>query len=117
MRPFLWLPTESERQAIVENIMAPIIDRDGTADLLAQLPDAPIAFFSDLLVSIQAIAAGPEIPKHAADLKTLVRNAERVRQQLDTRIRKHRPPLGDVLQHALTLWHEQAVATRSYIND
>jgi len=117
MRPFMWLPTEIERQEVVEQIMAPVIDRAGTAELLAQLPEAPIAFFSDLLVSTQAIAARSQIPKYAKNLKALVRSAESSRQDLDDHVRKHKPSLSEVLQLALTLWHEQTIATRSYLNE
>lgn len=117
MRPFLWLPTEMERQEVVEQIMAPIIDQAGTAEILAQLPEAPIAFFSDLLVSTQALAVRSEIPKYANNLKALVKSAEQSRQDLDNHVRRHKPSLNEVLQLALTLWHEQTIATRSYLNE
>jgi hypothetical protein len=117
MRPFLWLPSEGERQEIVEHIMEPILDHGETGELLAELPEASIAFFSDLFISMQAFAVRSEIPKLASDLKALVRGAERVRQDLDNHVQKHRPPSAEVLQHALALWQEQTVATRSYIDD
>jgi SpoVK/Ycf46/Vps4 family AAA+-type ATPase len=117
MRPFFWLPTEAERQEVVEQIMVPILDQAGTAELLAQLPEAPIAFFSNLLVSTHAIAAQAEIPKYAKNLKALVKSAERSRQDLDNHVRQHKPPLNEVLQSALALWHEQTIATRSHLNE
>jgi hypothetical protein len=117
MRPFFWLPTEAERQEVVEQIMSPILDPAGTTELLAQLPDPPISFFSDLVVSTQAIAARSEIPKYANNLKALVKTAERSRQDLDEHVRQHKPPLNEVIQAALTSWHDQALATRSHLNE
>ncbi len=117
MHPFFWLPTEAERQQIVEQIMNSILDPAGTAELIAELPEAPIAFFSDLLVSIQAISARSVIPKYAQNLEALVRNADRGRRELEDHLRKHKPPLGEVMQGALALWHERTVATQSHLDE
>ena len=117
MRPFFWLPNEEERQEIVERIMDSVLEQAETAELLAQLPEAPIAFFSDLLVSIQAIAAASEIPKYATNLKGLVLNAEQGRQELEAHMQRHKPSLSDVVQDALALWRERAIATHSHVGE
>lgn len=117
MRPFFWLPNEEERQEIVERIMDSVLEQAETAELLAQLPEAPIAFFSDLLVSIQAIAAASEIPKYATNLKGLVLNAEQGRQELEAHMQRHKPSLSDVVQDALALWRERAIATQSHVGE
>jgi SpoVK/Ycf46/Vps4 family AAA+-type ATPase len=115
MRAFLWLPTAAERQKIVEQIMVSVLDPAETGELLAKLPEPPIAFFSDLLVSIQAISARSEIPKYAEDLKALVRNPGRSRQELEDHVRLHKPPFSELLQDALALWHERTIATQSHL--
>ena len=117
MHPFFWLPNEIERQEIVEQIMASVLEPTETAELLAKLPEASIAFFSDLLVSIQAMSARSEIPRYAENLKALVKYPERSRQELEDYMRAHKPQLGEVLQNALALWHERTVATQSHLNE
>ena len=117
MRPFFWLPTEAERQEIVERIMAPLFDPPATTELLAQLPEAPISFFSDLLVAIKARSAQSVLPKYAEDLKALTMNATRARRDLEDHLRQHKPPAGEIVQTALTLWYERTVATASHLNE
>ena len=117
MRPFFWLPTEAERQEIVECIMAPLLDPLATAELLAQVAEAPIAFFADLLVAIKARSAQSMLPKYAEDLKALVTDAKRARRDLEDHLRQHKPPAGEIVQTALTLWHERTVATASHLNE
>jgi hypothetical protein len=117
MHPFFWLPTEHERQEIVQQIMASILGPSETAELLAQIPEAPIAFFSDLLVSIQATSARSEIPRYAENLKALVRNPDSSRLELEDHVRRHKPPLNEVVQDALALWHERTIATQSHLDE
>ena len=117
MRPFFWLPTEAERQEIVERIMAPLFDPPATTELLAQLPEAPISFFSDLLVAIKARSAQSVLPEYAEDLKALVMDTMRARRDLEDHLRQHKPQAGEIVQTALTLWHERTVATASHLNE
>jgi SpoVK/Ycf46/Vps4 family AAA+-type ATPase len=117
MHPFFWLPTEHERQEIVQQVIASILTPSETAELLAQIPEAPIAFFSDLLVSMQAISARSEIPKYAENLKALVRNPESSRRELEDHVRRHKPAVNEVVQEALTLWHERTIATQSHLDE
>ena len=117
MRPFFWRPTEAERQEIVEQIMAPLLDPPATADLLTQLPEAPISFFADLLAAIKARSAQSVLPKYAEDLKALVMNATRARRDLENHLQQHTPPDGEIVQTALTQWRERTVATASHLNE
>ena len=117
MRPFFWRPTESERQEIVERIMAPLLAPPATTELLAQLPEAPISFFVDLREAIKARSAESIVLKYAEDLKALVMDAPRARRDLEDHLRQHTPPDGEVVQTALTLWQERTVATASHLNE
>ena len=49
--------------------MAPLLDPPATADLLTQLPEAPISFFADLLAAIKARSARSVLPKYAEGLE------------------------------------------------
>jgi SpoVK/Ycf46/Vps4 family AAA+-type ATPase len=117
MYPFHWLPSEVERQQIVERMMASVLEPAETAELLVRLPEAPIAFFSDLLVTIQALAARPEMPKYAAELTRFTRNPKEARADLEKSMRRNKPPLSEVAQEALRHWHERSVATQSHLNE
>ncbi len=117
MYPFHWLPSADERQKIVEQIMASALTPTETAELLAQLPEAPIAFFSDLLVSTQALAARPDIPRYASDLRQFAINAKQARADLEKSMQQNTLELSEVVHEALGLWHERSVATQSHLND
>ena len=117
MRPFFWRPTETERQEIVERIMAPLLDPPATAALLAQLPEAPISFFADVREAIKARSAQSVVPKYAKDLKALVMDATRARKDFEDHLRQHAPPDGEIEQTALTLWRERTVAIASHLNE
>ena len=97
--------------------MAPLLAPPATTELLAQLPEAPIAFFVDLREAIKARSAESIVPKYAEDLKALVMDAPRARRDLEDHLRQHTPPDGEVVQTALTLWHERTVATASHLNE
>ena len=86
MRAFLWRPSEAERQEIVECMLAPVLDARGTAELLAQVPEAPISFFADLLAAMRARAAQSLLPKYVEDLGALVADAKRARRDLEMRL-------------------------------
>src|SRR5260370_32452651 len=82
MRPFPWLPTYEERRDIVAGILADVLSPKDVPVLLEKLPDAPVAFFSDLLVEVLAAVADPEVRRHAQDLPALVRPGNRTREDL-----------------------------------
>jgi len=117
MHALFWLPTEAERQEIVGQILVSLLKPAETAELLAQLPEAPVAFFADLLVSIQAMSVRSVIPKYAGNLKALTGNADRIREELNDHMQRHKPALSAVVREALAMWHERAVATQSHLNE
>lgn len=117
MRPFFWQPTETERQEIVECMMAPLLDAPETVDLLAQLPEAPISFFADLLVAMKARSVQSALNKYAEDLKVFVVDATRARRDLENHMRLQKAPAGEIVEAARTLWRERTVATASYLNE
>ena len=57
------------------------------------------------------------LPKYAEDLKALAMNATRARRDLEDHLRQHKPPAGEIVQTALTLWYERTVATASHLNE
>jgi hypothetical protein len=116
MRPFPWLPTDAERHDVVAAILADVLDSKDVPGLLAKLPDAPIAFFSDLLVEVLAVAADDEVRKQASDLKALARNADRGRGRLEQRINGNRPSAARIGEIALAAWHDRALATQSHLD-
>jgi hypothetical protein len=117
MRPFHWLPTEVERQEIVAAILGDALAPEETADLLAKLPEAPIAFFSDLQADVLAASAGDEILRQAHDLPAVTRNANRAREELEKCMTKHTLTATQVVEMALSVWHDRALATVSHVNE
>ena len=81
MRAFPWLPTDVERQDIVAAILAGALAPAETARNSAKLPEAPIAFFSDLLVDIIATPRPPRLGVRGQDLRTATRKAGRARSE------------------------------------
>jgi hypothetical protein len=117
MRPFPWLPTDDERHQIVADILADSLDSSDVSALLTKLPDAPIAFFSDLRVELLAVAADTEVLRLAHDLEALTRNAARGREQLDRRVSKRKLTPAEIGEIGLAAWHDRALATRSHVNE
>jgi ATPase family associated with various cellular activities (AAA) len=117
MRPFHWLPTDVERQDIVTAILADALAPADTAELLAKLPEAPIAFFSDLQADIIATAAAAEIGRQAQDLRTATRKAGRAREQLEKYLTVHKASAAEIVQLALGVWNDRALATVSHIDE
>ncbi len=115
MRPFAWLPTEDERHQVVAAILADVMDPTDVASLLAKL-DAPIAFFSDLLIELLAVSADAEVRRQALDLQALSRNAGRAREQLHKHASKHKLSPAEIGEIALSAWHDRALATESYLD-
>lgn len=115
MRAFPWLPTYEERRDIVAGILADVLSPEEIPDLLESLPEAPVAFFSDLLVEILAAIADAEVRRHAQDLSALVRPSNGACKDLvqqATRNRLTAPAIGDL---AGQLWADRALATQSYL--
>lgn len=116
MRPFRWLPTDAERQDVVATILADALDSAAVSDLLARLPDAPIAFFSDLLVELFAAAADAQVREHALDLKALAHDPGTGRDRLNEHLRMNKLSPSEISEIALEAWHDSVLATQSHLN-
>jgi hypothetical protein len=116
MRPFPWLPTDAERQDVVAAIMADALDSAAVSDLLARLPEAPVAFFSDLLVELFAAAVDAQVTEHALDLKALTRDPDRGRDRLNEHLRESRLSPAEISEIAMAGWHDREVATQSHLD-
>jgi hypothetical protein len=116
MRPFPWLPTDAERHDVVAAILADTLPPAAVSDLLVKLPDAPIAFFSDLLVELFASAADAQVREHAQDLKALARDPGGGRDRLNEHLRRTRLSPSEISEIALAAWHDRMLATQSHLN-
>ena len=114
MRTFPWLPTDAERQEVVEAILTDLLDAKQVKQLLAALPEAPIAFFSDLRVDVLAGSVAPLIQKHAGKLKEIVRNPASVRAELE-KAAKHKHDGKQILDLASQVWDARQTALQSHL--
>jgi len=115
MRTFPWQPTAEERNEIVAEILADILDSEAVPDLIDRLPEAPIAFFSDLLVEVLATAADSEVRRQAEDLAALARPGNRSREELVLHASKNRLTTEEVGDLAGRTWDDRALATQSHL--
>lgn len=116
MRPFPWLPTAEERHGIVAAILADVLSPREVPILLEKLPDAPVAFFSDLLVEVLAAVADAEVRRHAQDLAALVRPGKQTREDLLQHATDNRLSAAAIGDLACQIWAERASATQSYLH-
>jgi SpoVK/Ycf46/Vps4 family AAA+-type ATPase len=117
LRTFPWLPSDAERQEIVAEILVDVLGPSDVEDLLTKLPEAPIAFYSDLLVEILAQASHAEVRRHAEDLVALIRPGNSGRQHLEKHMGNHKLTSAEIAELALRIWHDRAVATQSHLDD
>jgi hypothetical protein len=117
MRAFPWLPTDSERAQIVTAILEGVLDSDGVAELLATLPDAPVAFFSDLRVEVLSKIGQAEVRKHVGQLQALIRPSSRARQELEGSLTNLRLPAQELVDTAVTLWRDRQIAIQSHLGE
>jgi hypothetical protein len=115
MRAFPWLPTSEERRDIVAGILADVVSRKEVPLLLEKLPDAPVAFFSDLRVEVLAAVADAEVRRYAQDLTALVRPGNRTREDLVQHASNNRLGAAAIGDLASQLWDERALATQSHL--
>jgi len=115
MRPFPWLPTSEERRDIVSGILADVLTAEDIPILLEKLPDAPVAFFSDLLVEVLATVADAEVRRHAQDLAALVRPGSQTREDLVQHTTNNRLSAAAIGDLASQIWADWALATQSHL--
>jgi hypothetical protein len=117
MRAFPWVPTAEERRSMVAGVFVGVLREPEVARLLAAVPDAPVAFFSDLLVEIAAIVCREDVKTKAQALGALIDPRDRSREELEDRMKDARMPLDDIVTLAERLLSERAVATSSHLED
>lgn len=115
MRAFPWEPSTEERQSIVAGVFSGLLETSDVGRLLAAVPTAPVAFFSDLLVEIAASVCRDEVAVKAQAISTLIQARDRSREELETRMREQRMPADDVISLAQKLLDERALATTSHL--
>ena len=115
MRAFPWLPTSEERRDIVAGILADVLSAKEVPVLLKKLPDAPVAFFSDLLVEILATVADAEVRRLAQDLAALVRPGNRTGEDLVQHANNNRLDATAIGDLASQIWKDRALATQSHL--
>jgi SpoVK/Ycf46/Vps4 family AAA+-type ATPase len=115
MRAFPWLPTAGERSAIVSEIVGGFLEPAAVPRLLDNLPEAPIAFFSDLVVEILARGSADAVRQQAQRLSELI--APRSAAARDFRDQLVGRPLSveAISNLALELWNERSLATQSHL--
>ena len=116
MRAFPWLPTFEERRDIVAGILSDVLSPKEVVGLLERLPDAPVAFFSDLLVEVLAAVAATEVRRHAQDLTALVRSGNRTREDLVQHAANNRLAVTTIGDLASQIWADRALATQSHLD-
>jgi hypothetical protein len=111
------VPTEKERVEIVTDILRDVLDPGEVPQLVAHLPDAPIAFFSDIRVELIAAKSVGEVSRRVNDLKALA-NSVRVRESVVAAVTSAtRLPLAELTELAMQIWHDRSVATQSYVGN
>lgn len=115
MRAFPWLPTFDERRDMVAGILGDVVSPEEVPVLLDKLPDAPVAFFSDLLVEVLAEVVDGEVRRHAQDLAALVRPGNRIREHLVQHANNNRLSAAAIGDLASRIWDDRALATQSHV--
>lgn len=116
LRAFPWLPTTEERCDIVFAILADVLAREEVPMLLEKLPDAPVAFFADLLVEVLAATADVEVRRNAEDMGALVRPGSRAHKELLRHATNNRLEAAAISELATRIWADRALATQSHLN-
>lgn len=115
MRVFPWLPTDAERLEIVTGILGAMLPQEELTALLGELVDAPIAFFSDLLVEILARASDDDVRRAAGSLASLIQPSSSSRAELERKLTVGSLSSDEIKALALRIWHERSLATQSYV--
>lgn len=115
MRAFAWLPTNAERLEIVGGILGRHLRPAELGAILDDLSDAPIAFFSDLLVEILARASRVEVRHAASSLATLIAPHSTARAELERKLSANVLTADEIRKLALGMWRERSVAIQSFV--
>lgn len=117
MRAFPWQLTDDEREQIVAGILDGLLRPGDVPGLLSKVPEAPIAFFSDLLVEVLAHASAGLVRNEATNLVMLVKQAGKKRAEFDKALSKNTPTPAQLSELALAMWNDRAAATASHLDE
>jgi hypothetical protein len=117
MKAFPWQLQDDEREDVVAGILTDLLKRSEVAGLLAKVPDAPVAFFSDLLVEARAHASAGLVRDEAERLVAVVKQAAKKRGEFEKALTKNKPTPAELGELALTMWHDRAIATTSHLHE
>ena len=116
MRPFPWVPTTEERREIVSAILTDVLAHEDVPVLLETLPDAPVAFFADLLVEVLAAVTDVQVRRYAEDLSALIRPDSRAHKDLVRHATDNRLTAAAINDLACRMWADRALATQSHLD-
>lgn len=117
MRAFPWQLTDDEREQIVAGILHGLLEPGDVPGLLSKVPEAPIAFFSDLLAEAVAHASAGLVRNEATNLVVLVKQAVKKRAEFEKALSKHTPTPAQLSEMALSMWNDRAAATASHLDE
>jgi SpoVK/Ycf46/Vps4 family AAA+-type ATPase len=117
MRAFPWLPDEAERKAIVAALLSELLSEREVSELLTTIPEAPIAFFSELHVEVLADASIARVRDLASQLQSLTQQQGGAAREFEQHLKNVRPSAQKITELALRVWHERALATQSHLYD
>lgn len=117
MRAFPWQLRDDEREQIVSGILRDLLKPADVPGLLAKVPDAPIAFFSDLRVEAFAHACGGLVGAEVANLVALVKQTAKKRAEFDQAVAKNTLTPAKLGEMALWMWNDRAIATASHLDE
>jgi SpoVK/Ycf46/Vps4 family AAA+-type ATPase len=115
MRSFLWIPSLDERCEIVAGILNDVLPSNEIPDLIRCVPNAPIAFFSDLLVELIASVSQNRVRDLATDLPMLVRPGNKQGEELRRQATNCRLSSVEIGELTTRVWEERQQATKSYL--
>lgn len=117
MRTLAWLPTDIERAQVVGEILSDFVEQSEVPALLSRIPEAPIAFFSDLRVELVASTSTVVVTNAVMDLKGLTNSAKRRGEFLDAVQSSARLTIAELIELALQIWLDRTTATQSYVGN
>ena len=117
MRAFPWQVRDDEREQIVTEILGDLLKPADVPGLLAKVPEAPIAFFSDLRVEAFACASNGLVRDEAANLVALVKQTGKKRAEFDKALSKNTLTPAKLGEMALSMWNDRAIATASHLDE
>jgi hypothetical protein len=117
MRSFPWVPSLEERNEIIAGILADVLPSEEIPGLIRCVPNAPIAFYSDLLVDLIATVSHDRVRDLVTDLPTLLRPGNEHGELLRRQAINCRLSAVQIGELAIRAWQERQQATQSYLEN